>query len=157
MSCDERSSFYVAGAAAMTSDRADWETPRDLFDRLDAFWNFDLDAAASDENHLCADYFTRETDGLAHSWEGHRVWCNPPYGRDISLWVEKAYTETRDGRTCVIMLVPARTDTRWYHDYVQGKAAEVKFLRGRLKFTLGGVVQNSAPFPSMLVRWGGEL
>ena len=115
------SNFYVAGAAAMTSDRSDWETPRDLFGRLDAFWHFDLDAAASDENHLCADYYTKETDGLAHSWAGRRVWCNPPYGRDVARWVEKAYRETRDGVTCVVMLIPARTDTRWYHDWIEGK------------------------------------
>lgn len=153
----EQTSFFGKGSPALTSDRTDWETPRDLFDRLDRFWHFDLDVAASDENHLCADYFTKETDGLTHSWAGHRVWCNPPYGKDIALWVEKAWHETRDGETCVVMLVPARTDTRWYHDYIQGKAAEVKFIRGRLKYTLGGVTQNSAPFPSMLVRWGGEL
>lgn len=153
----DTSNFFVAGAAAMTSDRADWETPRDLFERLDAFWHFDLDVAASDTNHLCADYYTKETDGLSHSWAGHRVWCNPPYGRDVARWVEKAYRETRDGVTCVVMLIPARTDTRWYHDWIENKAAEIKFLRGRLKYGLGGVAQNSAPFPSMLVRFGGEL
>lgn len=156
-SASEQPSFFGVGSPALTSDRTDWETPRDLFDRLNDFWQFDLDVAASDANHLCPIYFTRETDGLSHSWRGHRVWCNPPYGKQIADWVRKAYEETRDGRTLVIMLVPARTDTRWYHDYIQGKAAEVKFIRGRLKYTLGGVAQNSAPFPSMLVRWGGEL
>lgn len=134
----EQTSFFGKGSPALKSDRTDWETPRDLFERLDRFWHFDLDVAASDENHLCTDYFTRETDGLAHSWAGRRVWCNPPYGKQIAEWVRKAYDETRDGRTLVIMLVPARTDTRWYHDYIQGKAAEVKFIRGRLKYTLGG-------------------
>ena len=153
----EQTSFFGKGSPALTSDRTDWETPRELFDRLDAFWHFDLDVAASDVNHLCADYYTKETDGLAHSWAGRRVWCNPPYGKQIADWARKAYEETRDGRTLVIMLVPARTDTRWYHDYIQGRAAEVKFIRGRLKYTLGGVAQSSAPFPSMLVRWGGEL
>ena len=148
----EQASFFGKGSPALKSDRTDWETPRELFDRLDLFWHFDLDAAASDTNHLCADYYTKETDGLAHSWAGRRVWCNPPYGKQIADWVRKAYEETRDGQTLVIMLVPARTDTRWYHDYIQGHAAEVKFIRGRLKYTLGGVAQNSAPFPSMLVR-----
>lgn len=150
-------SFFGVGSPALTSERTDWETPRELFDRLDRFWHFDLDVASSDENALCANHFTVKDDGLAQRWSGHRVWCNPPYGRDIGRWVEKAYRETRDGVTLVVMLVPARTDTRWYHDWIQGKAAEVKFLKGRLKYTLGGVVQNSAPFPSMLVRWGGEL
>lgn len=153
----EQASFFGKGSPALKSDRTDWETPRELFDRLDAFWHFDLDAAASDTNHLCADYYTKETDGLAQSWAGRRVWCNPPYGKQIADWTRKAYEETRDGQTLVIMLIPARTDTRWYHDYIQGRAAEVEFIRGRLKYTLGGVAQNSAPFPSMLVRWGGEL
>ena len=153
----EQASFFGKGSPALKSDRTDWETPRELFDRLNAFWHFDLDAAASDTNHLCVDYYTKETDGLAHSWAGRRVWCNPPYGKQIADWTRKAYEETRDGQTLVIMLIPARTDTRWYHDYIQDHAAEVKFIRGRLKYTLGGVAQNSAPFPSMLVRWGGEL
>lgn len=154
---DGGSNFLGAGGAAFTSDRSDWETPLDLFERLDRFWHFTLDAASSDENALCAKHYTKETDGLAHSWSGERVWCNPPYGREIGAWCEKAYRETRDGVTLVVMLVPARTDTRWYHDWIQGKAAEVKFIKGRLKFTLGGASQNAAPFPSMLVRWGGEL
>ena len=153
----EQASFFGKGSPALKSDRTDWETPRELFDRLNAFWHFDLDAAASDTNHLCVDYYTKETDGLAHSWAGRRVWCNPPYGKQIADWTRKAYEETRDGQTLVIMLIPARTDARWYHDYIQDHAAEVKFIRGRLKYTLGGVAQNSAPFPSMLVRWGGEL
>ena len=134
----DRPSFFVAGTAAMTSDRSDWETPRELFDRLDRFWHFDLDVASTDENALCAEHFTKEQDGLAQSWSGHRVWCNPPYGRGIGEWCRKAYEETRDGVTLVVMLIPARTDTSWYHDWIQGRAAEVKFLRGRLRYTLGG-------------------
>lgn len=135
---NEQQAFFSYGSAAMTSDRTDWETPRELFERLNNFWRFDLDAAASDANHLCADYFTKETDGLSQSWKGRRVWLNPPYGKDIAAWVRKAYEETRDGQTLVVMLVPARTDTRWFHDYIQSSAAEVKFIRGRLKYTLGG-------------------
>jgi phage N-6-adenine-methyltransferase len=151
----EQTSFFGKGSPAPTSDRTDWETPRELFDRLDAFWHFDLDVAASDTNHLCADYYTKETDGLAHSWAGRRVWCNPPYGKQIGDWARKAYEETRDGRTLVIMLVPARTDTRWYHDYIQGHAAEVKFIRGRLKYTLGGgsAEQRTIPFDACQVGW----
>ena len=141
----EQASFFGKGSPALKSDRTDWETPRELFDRLDSFWHFDLDAAASDTNHLCADYYTKETDGLAHSWAGRRVWCNPPYGKQIADWARKAYEETRDGQTLVVMLVPARTDTRWYHDYIQGHAAEVKFIRGRLKYTLGGGRSKQRP------------
>lgn len=142
-----QTSFFVAGSAAMTSDRSDWETPRDLFERLDRFWHFDLDVASSDENALCERHFTKEDDGLAQSWAGHRVWCNPPYGRGVGEWCRKAYEETRDGRTCVVMLVPARTDTGWYHDWVEGKAAEVRFLRGRLRYALGGGSRRT-PRPS---------
>ena len=134
----EGSQFFSYGGAAMSSDRDDWETPYALWSRLNEFWGFTLDAAASDENHLCDNYFTKEDDGLAQSWKGHRVWLNPPYSRSIGQWMKEAYEETRDGKTMVIALVPARVDTRWYHDYIQGKAAEVKFLRGRLKYTLGG-------------------
>ncbi len=135
----EQTSFFgSAESAAFTSDRTDWETPKDLFARLNQFWHFDLDVASSDENALCENHFTKEQDGLSQSWKGHRVWCNPPYGKDIAKWVKKAYEETRDGTTAVVMLIPARTDTRWYHDYIQNKAAEIKFLKGRLKYTLGG-------------------
>ena len=143
----ERPSFCGSGGAAFSAGRDDWETPMELFRRLDRFWHFDLDAAASDSNHLCADYYTKETDGLAHSWKGRRVWCNPPYGRQIADWCRKAYEDTRDGTTVVIMLIPARTDTGWYHDYIEGKAAEVKFLRGRLKFALGGGRSEQRPVP----------
>lgn len=141
------SQFFVAGAAAMTSDRGDWETPRDLFNRLDRFWHFDLDPASTDANAMTPEHFTPEQDGLAQSWHGRRVWLNPPYGRGIESWMRKAYEETRDGETLVIALVPARTDTAWYHDWIQGKAAEVKFIRGRLKYTLGGGSTVSGALP----------
>lgn len=148
--------FFSKDSPALKADRTDWETPRELFERLDDIWHFDLDVASSDDNALCADHFTVEQDGLKQPWGGRRVWCNPPYGRQIADWVEKAYTEARDNGAIVVMLVPARTDTRWYHDFVT-QADEVAFIRGRLKYTLGGVEQNSAPFPSMLVRFGGAL
>ena len=147
--------FTQAGGAAYSSDRADWETPKELFDRIDAIWRFDLDAASSDANALCADHFTPETDGLSRSWAGRRVWVNPPYGRDIGKWVAKAHQEAMAG-AIVVMLLPARTDTRWWHDHV-AHADEIVFLKGRLKFCLGGVEQGPAPFPSALVRFGGAL
>ena len=87
---------------------------------------------------------------------GQRVWCNPPYGRSISKWVQKAYEESRKPNTIVIMLLPARTDTAYFHDYVV-KADEISLIRGRIKFTINGEQGNSAPFPSMLVRFGGSL
>lgn len=121
-----------------------WATPQDFFDKLNAEFNFDLDVCANDENAKCAKYYTIETDGLAQEWKG-TVWMNPPYGREIGKWMRKAYESARQGAT-VVCLVPARTDTRWWHDYaIKG---DVRFIKGRLKF---GGSKNSAPFPSAVV------
>ena len=148
------SAFTASGGAAYSSNRADWETPRELFERVDAIWRFDLDAASSDDNALCADHFTESDDGLARSWAGRRVWVNPPYGRGIGRWVAKAHEEAQRG-ALVVTLIPARTDTRWWHGHV-ACADEVALIKGRIHFCLGGVPQNSATFPSALVRFGGE-
>lgn len=127
-----------------------WETPQDFFDALNDEFHFTLDAAASDGNAKCARYFTKVQDGLAQDWTGV-VWCNPPYGREVKRWVAKAAKSAGKGAV-VVMLLPARTDTRWFHDYINGKA-EVRFVKGRLKF---GGAKNSAPFPSMVVVFGKE-
>jgi phage N-6-adenine-methyltransferase len=122
-----------------------WATPQDLFDRLNAQYDFELDVCATPENAKCARYFTKDMDGLSQEWSG-RCWMNPPYGRGVGVWVEKAYRASVKGAT-VVCLLPARTDTKWFHDYClpHGK---IEFLRGRLKF---GGSANAAPFPSMLV------
>lgn len=131
----------------MFSSKTDlWETPQDLFDRLDAEFGFDLDACALPQNAKCAAYYTPEQDGLSQPWDGV-VWCNPPYGRNIGKWVQKAHEENRRNNNYIVMLLPARTDTKWFHDYILNKA-EIRFIRGRLKF---GGSKNSAPFPSMVV------
>lgn len=129
--------------------RDDWTTPEDLFEELDLFFGpFDLDAAASDENALCDEYFTIETDGLAQEWFG-QVFVNPPYGRIISRWVEKAIKEWDENRpTGIVMLLPSRTGNRWFHALNDHPDVEIIFLRGRLKF---GGATNSAPFDSMVV------
>ena len=128
-----------------------WETPQDFFDGLDTEFCFELDVCALPENAKCDKYYRPDDDGLAQPWEGV-CWCNPPYGRRIGAWVAKAAQSAADGAT-VVMLLPARTDTRWFHGYIYGKA-EIRFLRGRLKF---GGSKNSAPFPSMVVVFrGGE-
>ena len=124
-----------------------WATPQDFFDKLNDEFHFTLDAAASPDNAKCANYFTEEQDGLAQSWEGHTVWCNPPYCRKTGLWVKKAYEEHQRTGCTVVMLLPSRTDVRWFHDYILGKA-EIRFIKGRLKF---GGNKNSAPFPSIVV------
>lgn len=131
-----------------SSESAEWETPQELFDKLDAEYHFDVDVCATQENAKCARYYTREDDGLKQEWHG-TCWMNPPYGRDIQKWMEKAYTESRVNGATVVCLVPSRTDTRWWHEYaMRGK---IQFLRGRIKF---GQSKNAAPFPSAIVVFG---
>lgn len=121
-----------------------WSTPQEFYDKLDAEFNFTLDPCATANNHKCDKYFTIEDDGLAQDWSQDTVFMNPPYGRVIGDWMRKA----SESNTTVVCLVPARTDTRWWHDYVIGGSAEVRFIKGRLKF---GGSKNSAPFPSAVV------
>jgi len=127
-----------------TSKTPEWSTPQDLFDKLNDEFHFDIDVCATKENAKCEYYYTIISDGLKHNWNEQRVWCNPPYGREIGKWVKKA-SEAQGG--LVVMLLPARTDTRWFHDYIYGKA-EIRFIKGRVKFGDG---KQSAPFPSMIV------
>lgn len=135
----------------MFSSKTDlWATPQYFFDELDSEFHFTLDACATPENAKCERYYTPEMDGLSQPWDGV-VWCNPPYGRHVGDWVAKASEEARKGVTTV-MLLHARTDTRWFHDYIY-KKAEVRFVRGRLKF---GESQNNAPFPSMVCIFRGD-
>lgn len=136
----------IKAEALFSKKTAEWETPQELFDGLNVLFHFTLDAAATPENAKCRKFFTAEDDGLSKSWSGEKVWCNPPYGRQIGAWVKKAYEESRNPGTTVVMLLPARTDTAWFHDYAF--KGIVKFLRGRVKF--GGAV-NNAPFPSMIL------
>jgi len=121
------------------------ETPQDFFDALNAEFHFNLDPASTHENAKCERHYTQEEDGLSQPWDG-KVFCNPPYGREIGKWVKKGYEEAQRGNT-VVMLLPARTDTRWFHDYVM-KARHLFFIKGRLRFSN---MENSAPFPSMVV------
>ena len=130
-----------------SSKTDNWETPPEVFKDLDNEFKFTLDPCASKENHKCDKYFTKEENGLLQDWGGQRVYCNPPYGRTVGDWVEKAAKESRKENTIVVMLLPARTDTKWFHKYIYGRAT-IRFIRGRLKF---GLSKNSAPFPSMIV------
>lgn len=125
-----------------------WSTPQDFFDKLNDEFHFTLDVCADENNHKCEHYYTKEMNGLSHHWIG-TVWCNPPYGRKIGEWVRRAYISSQIGSATVVMLLPARTDTRWFHDYIYNKSnTEIRFIKGRLKF---GGCKNSAPFPSMVV------
>ena len=125
-----------------------WSTPQTFFDQLNNEFQFTLDACALPENAKCKLYFTPEIDGLVQDWDGHTVFVNPPYGKKIAEWVEKCYWESRKENTKVILLIPARTDTVYFHRFIYKKAKEIRFIKGRLKF---GNASNSAPFPSMLV------
>ena len=125
------------------------ETPKYLFDRISSIFNFSLDVCALPENAKCESYYTPKDDGLSKPWRGG-VWCNPPYGREISSWVKKAYEESqKEYNSFVLMLLPARTDTRWWWEYVQGKAT-LFFIKGRVKF---GDHNVGAPFPSVLALY----
>lgn len=141
--------------ALLSSKDMSWCTPPDFFAELDREFHFDLDPAATEKSAKCARYFTEADDGLRQDWGGCRVFCNPPYGRQIVDWVRKGYEESRKPGTVVVMLIPARTDTTYYHDYIfHGKASEVRFLRGRLKFTdEDGNAKDAAPFPSAVIVW----
>ena len=131
-----------------SSATPEWPTPQDLFDALSfSYGGFTLDPCATPQNAKCARFFTKQEDGLKQPWSG-RVFVNPPYGREIGRWVKKAWEESLHG-TLVVCLVPARVDTRWWHEYA--KNGHVYFLRGRLKF---GASLNSAPFPSAIVTFG---
>jgi phage N-6-adenine-methyltransferase len=121
-----------------------WETPTRLFKKLDKEFRFTLDVCAIPENAKCNRFFSPEDDGLKQRWEDV-CWMNPPYGRNIGKWMEKAFNESQEGAV-VVCLVPARTDTEWWHKFaIHG---EIRFLRGRLKF---GKSKNGAPFPSAVI------
>ena len=142
----------MANLAVMYSSSTDqWATPQDFFDELNKEFSFDLDPCADAQNHKCERYFTKEQDGLRMDWGGSRVFCNPPYGREIGEWVRKCYEEGHKEGTIVVMLIPARTDTRYFHDYIVNRAG-VRFVRGRLRF---GDAETGAPFPSMVVIFRG--
>lgn len=137
----------MIGREALFSRNSDeYETPQSLFDQLNEEFHFNLDPCSTDENCKCDRHFTKETDGLKVSWGGWNVFCNPPYSK-ISQWVCKCYEESLKPNTVCVMLIPSRTDTKWFHNYIYHRA-EIRFIKGRLKF---GGEKNNAPFPSMIV------
>jgi phage N-6-adenine-methyltransferase len=131
--------------AIMFSSNTDmWATPQDFFDKINLEFELDLDVCALPENAKCEKFFSPVQDGLKQEWVGN-CWMNPPYGKEIGKWVKKAY----ESKSLVVALLPARTDTKWFHEFIYGQA-EIRFIKGMLKF---GGSSNSAPFPSMLVIW----
>lgn len=128
-----------------SSKTNEWSTPQKFFDKLNEEFNFDLDVCASKENAKCKKYYNKDEDGLNRNWnKGVWKWMNPPYGREIGGWIKKASEERM-----TVALIPARTDTKYFHEYIYMKPnVEIRFIKGRLKF---GGCKNSAPFPSMVV------
>ena len=136
-----------------------WCTPQSFFDEINREFNFTLDPCATEKSNKCEKFFTAKEDGLKQDWGGHRCFVNPPYGRSIGKWVKKCYEESRKENTIVVLLIPSRTDTRYFHDFILGKA-EIRFIKGRLTFwDLDGEKylrkdfksMTPAPFPSILV------
>lgn len=136
-------------ALHFSSNKQDWGTPKSLFDDLDGEFQFNLDPCATPENAKCDRYFTPDEDGLKQLWHG-RVFLNPPYGREIGKWVEKAYHEAQNHSEIVVCLVPSRTDTKWWHNYAM--RGEIRFIQGRITFE---GAKNPAPFPSAIVIFRG--
>ncbi len=128
------------------SDKMDWGTPQYIFDYLNKEFNFTLDVCADSNNTKCKNFFSIENNGLSQNWDDNICWMNPPYGRDIKNWVEKAYRESRKNCTCVC-LVPVRSDTKWWHDYVM-KSFEIRLFNKRLSFA---GANNKAPFPAAII------
>lgn len=144
-----------------SSEKMDWETPGWLFKALDKIFGFELDAAAGANNAKCEKYYSLECSGLENPWftaAGGAIWCNPPYGREIGSWVKKAYEESLKSDREIVLLIPSRTDTAYFHDYIY-KKAEIFFLKGRIKFLDAEHKENHpAPFPSMIAvfNWKGQ-
>ena len=127
----------------------EWTTPPDLFNKLNLKYNFTLDPCCTKDSALCDKYYTIEDNGLIQDWSEDIVFMNPPYGREIGKWIEKAYKESLKGAT-IVCLIPARTDTRYWHNFIFPYASDIKFIKGRLKFGSGNA---PAPFPSALVEF----
>lgn len=136
--------------ALFSSANSEWSTPQWLFDSLHIRFAFTVDVCALPANAKLPRYFSPADDGLAQSWHGERCFCNPPYGKHIALWAEKARIEAENG-ALVVGLLPVRTDTRWWRENVSGHA-DIHFIAGRLKF---GDAKHSAPFPSAIAIWTG--
>lgn len=147
-----------------SSNRDDWETPQDFFDKLNAQYHFTLDPCSSNTNAKCPKHYTEQDNGLEQDWGGEVVFCNPPYSRKggQDLWVKKCYEESLKPNTTVVALLPARTDTKRFHQYILNKA-EIIWIEGRLVFEIDGKPildkkgrPQPAPFPSMVCIWGNN-
>lgn len=130
----------------------DWETPQEFFDELDKEFHFEIDVCATSSNTKCDQYYSPKSDSLNQAWLGV-CWMNPPYGRGIGEWLKKAYESSLAGST-IVCLIPSRTDTKWWHDYVM--QGDIRFIKGRLKFKRNGKESNNCPFPCAVVIFKGN-
>ena len=130
----------------------EWTTPGKLFKELDNEFNFTLDPCSTHSNALCFKHYTIEEDGLNQDWSNEIVFMNPTYGREISKWIKKAYLESLNNAT-VVCLLPCRTDTRYWHEYILMYAKEIRYIKGRLKY---GNSKINAPFSSAIVVFSSE-
>lgn len=131
------------------NSKDNWSTPQYFFDLLDKEFRFTLDSCASDFNHKCDKYYTIKEDGLRQNWEGETVFCNPPY-INIDKWIKKGYIEGRKVKTTVVMLIPCRSDTQYWHKFIM-KAKEIRFVKGRISFELNGLKVGSPNFASVVI------
>ena len=155
------------------SNNTEWATPKSLFDKLNSEYHFTLDVCATPENTKCEKFFTVEDDGLKQSWiefdwskqtfknplpvvVKEIIFCNPPYGRALKDWVEKCYNEHAEHGITVVILIPARTDTQAWHDWIFPHAARVRFIKSRVKFELDGIKRNSPSFPSVIIEFSNK-
>tara|TARA_Y100000004_G_C8788112_1_gene357996 strand:- start:60 stop:605 length:546 start_codon:yes stop_codon:yes gene_type:complete len=136
-----------------TSKKDDWQTPQWLFDKLNKHFEFVADVCATDQNTKCDIYFDKNKSCLEHDWFECNF-MNPPYGRGIGKFIEKAYWQWWDNDCTTVSVLPARTDTKWFHSFIYNKA-DITFMKGRLKFE-GGHILAPAPFPTMIVIWWGS-
>lgn len=130
-----------------------WETPKELFDKLNEVFKFDLDVCAEAETTKCEKFFTPEIDGLSQEWDG-TCWMNPPYGREQIKWIKKAYKEFASNSVTTVCLVPARPDTKVWQEVIFPNAKAICFMKGRIKFSGS---KDSAPFPSALIVFADEV
>lgn len=137
--------------AIFSSEKMDWETPQELFEALNREFDFTIDLAASPSNAKCSRFYTAKENALEKNWEGETAFLNPPYGRDCWKWIQKAYSESKKPNTVIVLLIAARTSNKEWHEYIFPNAKEIRFIRGRLKFTTNAKKNSSAPFPSAIV------
>ena len=138
-------------AGMMSSDRQDWATPPDFIRKVEKKIGrkFDLDVCAYDHTAKAPKWFTEKDDALTKEWSAPLCWMNPPYGRALPIWLKYAYDQSQKHNNTIICLVPARTDTAWFHDIAT--KGTIVLLRGRINFEQEGEKAGSPAFPSMIV------